>query len=239
MNEIINADMFDIDLDFDVDLFIVDPPYGGIISDTYDMLNEDDCVDLYFSIMDWCADHSKIGTTLYLFGGVGKYKMRPLFKFLSEVERCTKWYIKNYITWSKRRGYGVKDNYIFTREEIVFFVYGTTTPLYFNVPYLNEIRSDDWIKRLSTKKYKPKNIGYKRRTNIFNDITEIMGTKKCRAEKPEMLYDVLINTSCPDDGIVVDPMCGSGTTARVCSKRDLSFYCIEKDPDVCEIAKKL
>ena len=55
---------------------------------------------------------------------------------------------------------------------------------------------------------------------------------------PEALIKPLIKAGCPEHGIVLDPFCGSGTTAIVSEKLGRSFLGIELNPDYVEIAKK-
>ena len=56
--------------------------------------------------------------------------------------------------------------------------------------------------------------------------------------KPLWLYSRLVEIMCPKDGLVFDPMCGSGTTAVVCEPRGLAYICLEKNPKYLEMAKK-
>jgi DNA modification methylase len=218
-----------------VDLFVIDPPYGQIVSESYDKVSVDRCVEILYELLEWAAKGAKQGSTMYLFGAVGKKKIRPFFKFLSEFEQSSKWQMQNFITWKKRRGYGTQYNYLFTREEIAFLIYDSDKPAYFSVPYLAEERSAAWHRRLRNCVYKPKKNNY-RRSNVFTDINELFRNQHkglrhfCVAEKPTKLYDVLIETSCPLGGLVVDPMSGSGTTAVVCNSlgREEQIFSVAK-----------
>jgi DNA modification methylase len=233
IQKIINKDFKKVQFKHKADLFIVDPPYGQIVKEKYDKLTEDECVDLYMDVAKWCSKHAKDGATAYIFGGIGKPKMRPFFKFLYTVEKETDWRIHNYITWGKKRAYGTAYNYLFTREEIAMLVKGDDKP-FFNVPYLDKERDKAWDKGFQTK-YKSKSK-FLRRTNVWTDITEIMQGLKCKAQKPTKLYKVMIETSCPVKGFVVDPMCGSGTTAVICKDLGINALCVEKDLEVYQTA---
>jgi site-specific DNA-methyltransferase (adenine-specific) len=108
-------------------------------------------------------------------------------------------------------------------------------PAYFDVPYLEEERSEAWKKRLNAQeKHKPKSNNL-RRSNVFSDINELFRNKHVFAEKPTKLYEVLIKTSCPFGGLVIDPCAGSGTTAVVCKKLKRKYICIEKDLEIYNI----
>lgn len=57
-------------------------------------------------------------------------------------------------------------------------------------------------------------------------------------EKPVALLAYLIRTYSNPGDLVFDPVCGSGSTAIACIKTGRRFLCIEKDPDIYQIAKK-
>ena len=56
-------------------------------------------------------------------------------------------------------------------------------------------------------------------------------------QKPEALLERIIRASCPEDGIVLDPFCGCGTTAIVASKLNRRFIGIDIDPTAFEVIK--
>lgn len=231
----INNDFRNVKLDMPVDLFIVDPPYGGIIKDEYDQI--ENLNKFLIEMLNWMGEYSYSGTSAYVFGGTGKYKNRPFLQFALDLETKTKWRIHNWITWGKRRGYGTQKNWMYAREEILFLVYDAKQPKYFDVPYREEERSEEWKKRLSKLKYKPK-TDKMRYSNVIYDIKELFHNKLVTAEKPEKLYKLLIETSCPLNGYVVDPMCGSGTTGAVIEKyfSGYDYTLIENDKETYEIA---
>jgi len=55
---------------------------------------------------------------------------------------------------------------------------------------------------------------------------------------PEEICVRPIKSSCPPDGVVLDPMCGSGTTLVVAKKLGRRFVGIEINPQYCEMARK-
>jgi DNA modification methylase len=55
---------------------------------------------------------------------------------------------------------------------------------------------------------------------------------------PEDLIVDCIKAGCPEDGIVLDPFMGAGTTALVASKLNRNFIGFELNPDYIEIIKK-
>lgn len=55
---------------------------------------------------------------------------------------------------------------------------------------------------------------------------------------PEKLVEPMIKSSCPKDGLVLDPFCGSGTTLIVARKLCRNYIGIDLKPEYCEMARK-
>jgi DNA modification methylase len=200
--EVIRGDCFHVDLREHlgkVDLLICDPPYGEILDEEWDH-------ECYAGLGHLAESLLAHGGTAYIWGGVGTYKNRPFFKWLSEVEDRTSLRLHNLITWGKKRAYGVQTNYLFTREECAMFVKGDK-PKTFHIPLLEELRGYPGY----NKNY-PAKSAYKRRTNIWTDVTEIFRGKIHKAEKPSRLAEIMIRTSSSPGDLVVDLFAGSGST---------------------------
>jgi len=56
--------------------------------------------------------------------------------------------------------------------------------------------------------------------------------------KPISLMEYLIKIYCPEEGIVLDPFCGSGSTGIAALKNNRKFYGIEKSPEYAEISRR-
>ena len=212
----------------DVPLIIADPPYGNIVNDRWDRVNTDDA-----QFVEWMLSWTKTFSSLllpnaafYVWGGIGRPKFRPFFKYVTEVERQTDMLLANMITWSKRRAYGVQHNYLFTREELAYFINGTDIkkPRTFNVPLLEAKRGYAGYNA----KYPAKSEHY-RRTNVWSDVTEIMRGKVQVAQKAQRVIEIPIEVHTQPGEWVVDPFAGSGTTAFACRKLGRRFCVIEKD----------
>ena len=57
-------------------------------------------------------------------------------------------------------------------------------------------------------------------------------------EKPVSVLKKLVEWGCPENGIVLDPFAGSGTTAAACIAMGRHYIGIEISEDYCEIARK-
>ena len=50
-------------------------------------------------------------------------------------------------------------------------------------------------------------------------------------------HSALVRLVTPPGGIVLDPFCGSGSTAVACKREGFDFVVIEKEEDYAEIAR--
>lgn len=211
-------------------LIISDPPYGNIVDKTcaWDKVNE---TDEFFSswMINWTrawAERCLLPAgAFYIWGGVGKPGFRPFLRYLSEVEQVGKFELANLITWKKRRGYGVQNNYLFTREECAYFIKGNAKkPRCFNVPLLDEKRGYAGYNA----KY-PARSEFYRRTNVWTDITEIMSGKSHPTQKAQRLHEVMIEVHTNPGDTVIDPFGGAGTTALAAKSLGRRYVIIEND----------
>lgn len=211
-----------------IPLVIADPPYGDIVPEKWDKTQGD--VKHAQWLVDWTNHTStfqKDGDVIYVWGGVGKRLNRAFFRYLIQVEHETDYRVKNLITWSKRRAYGVKDNYLFTREECLYLIKGTDKPNIFNIPLLEKERGYSGY----NEKY-PAKSKFLRRTNVWTDITELFRGKTHPCEKPTALAEVMISTHTAPGDLVLDPFGGSGSTGLAAANLGRRCILVEKDPDI-------
>lgn len=230
-----DAKSFIVDLENkSVTLAIIDPPYFQIVNSGWDNKweTEEDYLnwivyDICFPMFDKLADNG----SLILFGGIGKHKSHPFFKTIIKLE--DKYTFRNMITWAKRKAYGKSHDYLFCREEIAWFSKSSErTEVVFNIPLTNEKRGyDGW-----NKKYKAKSE-YKRVSNVWKDIPELMKTKRI-AQKPEPLLERIILTHSNPGDLIADPMVGFGTTAIAAKNLGRKFLCADIDEQEVEKIKE-
>lgn len=208
-------------------LIFTDPPYGNIIDEKWDKTK---LGEKQFAawMVDWTRQWCDVlddGGAFYVWGGVGKKNFRPFFQYMLDVETET-FQLANLITWKKKRAYGVPRNYIFTREELAYFVKGRAErPKKFHIPYLEDKRGYAGY----NKKYPAKSEFY-RRTNVWTDITEIFKGKKHPTEKPAKLAQLPIEIHTDPGDYVIDMFAGSGSTAHAARLLGRNFILVEKDP---------
>jgi len=210
-----------------VDLFCIDPPYFGIVKDSWD--NQWPTVDAYVAwlvdLLSLARTRVKAGGSLVMFQGIGKHTEHPIFDVCARTERAG-WTFRNWITWQKRRAYGKSHDYLFCREEILWFSASTDrTSVTFNVPYLDEKRGyDGWDPA------HPAKSEFKRVSNVWSDIPELMRPQRV-CQKPEPLLERIIKTHSNPGNVVVDFFSGYGSTGIVAKRLGRAFVGCEAIPE--------
>jgi|WetSurMetagenome_2_1015567.scaffolds.fasta_scaffold163284_2 adenine-specific DNA-methyltransferase len=215
--------------DESVDLLCFDPPYYGVVDDGWDnqWLSPGHYVEWMHELLLLMFRKSSPFGSLVFFQGIGKDLQHPIFGVVHEAERIG-WHFRDWITWKKRRAYGCGDRYLYCREEILWFSRDKKRWA-FNVPLTSQRRGySGW-----NSKY-PAKSEYKRVSNVWDDIPEIMRPERT-AQKPVPLLERLIATHSMPGAFVVDPFVGWGTTAVACVKLDRQFEGC--DADKCEVAR--
>jgi site-specific DNA-methyltransferase (adenine-specific) len=220
-----------------IDLIIIDPPYL-VTKEKWDkdeVVNDELSNQLFRIAKDSCS--------LYVWCGIGE-KSQSLIRWFPIFSE--NWYFKDLVTWKKQRGMGMRKGWLYTREEIMWFVKDNN-----NFVWNKENQYSD-IKRANSgfnKKHieiTGKNV--LRFSNIWTDITEsILGNnginlykngKKHYTPKPEKAIERIILAHTKENDTVLDCFLGSGTTAKVC--KDLNRNCIgiEKEEEFCKLAEE-
>jgi len=215
---------------FQFPLIIADPPYGNIVSEKWDKVDTNDAQFAQWMI-DWTRLWAKSlspGGAFYVWGGVGTVGFRPFLRYLHDIEVPNQFELANLITWSKKRAYGVQNNYLWTREECAYFIKGNAKkPRYFNIPLLSTKRGYSGYNA----KYPAKSEFY-RRTNVWTDINEMFRGKVHPTQKQQRLHEVMIEVHTKAGEWVLDPFAGAGTTAFAARKLGRKFAVIEKDKKI-------
>lgn len=248
MNTIINQDCYEFMKTLNnntIDLIIADPPSNGILKDKWDNQwnNENEYVEwLTNNIIEFERILKNTGS-LYLYQWIGEKNPLTMAKVILAINEKTNLKFKNIITWKKDRGFGVKRNYMYVREEILFFT--KSDDYIFNVQYGNIKRNyirkggKSYYKRVGNVWVEIQNeqfpIG-----NIFDDINETsyediynqrqeeytLDTKAPKilsSQKPLELGKRMIQASTNENDLVYIPFVGSGSEIISCKNTNRRF----------------
>jgi len=205
--------------DESVELCLTDPPYN--IGVAHWDKREDHAEWLLRHLI---AVHPKLTSdgSLVFFAGLGRHGDHPIFRIVSGLERY--YTFRNWITWKKRRAYGKKQDYLYVREEILWFSKGPNVR--FNIPLLDEKRGYSGF----NPKY-PAKSEYKRVGNVWTDIPELMRPKRV-CQKPLPLVERLVLTHSNAGDLVIDPFAGTGVTIEAALKHGRRANGCDADPQL-------
>ncbi|HEX2549917.1 MAG TPA: site-specific DNA-methyltransferase [Gammaproteobacteria bacterium] len=190
-----------------VHLVAIDPPYYEIVNDGWDnqWRSSSDYVDWVCDHIDTALPAMAPTSSLVIFQAIGKHGNAPVLDVRRKLEELL--FYRNWITWKKRRAYGKSHDYLFCREEILWFSKSEgRTDVTFNIPLLDVKRGYDGF----NPKYKAKSE-YKRVSNVWDDIPELMRPQR-NCQKPIPLMERLIRTHSNKGDLVVDFFAGWGST---------------------------
>lgn len=245
LNRTINGDLFDL---IDrlprkfADLIIIDPPYNldkdfhGV---KFKTLKHSEYVDYLRKWIPAVVEMLKDNGTIYI---CCDWKSTSAIQQVMEENLS----VLNRITWQREKGRGALSNWKNCLEDIWFGVKNPNS-YYFNVeavklrrkviaPYKIDGKPKDW-EETSEGNFR---ITYP--SNFWDDISipywSMPENTDHPTQKPEKLIAKLILSSCPSDGVVLDPFLGSGTTSVVAKKLGRKYVGIEINKEYCIWAEK-
>lgn len=224
------------------DLIILDPPYN-LDKDFHGMKfrssKNEDYLDYLRSWFPQVVSKLKDNGSLYL---CGDWKCTSALQQVME-ENLT---IINRITWQREKGRGALRNWKNGMEDIWFGVRNRNN-YYFNVeavklkrkviaPYRENGKPKDW------EETEHGNFRQTYPSNFWDDISipywSMPENTDHPTQKPEKLIARLILASCPENGLVLDPFLGSGTTSVVAKKLNRRYCGLEINEEYCTWAEK-
>jgi len=243
-NKTICADLFSVlDLlpDKFADLLIIDPPYNldkNFNGLKFSKTNDDAYLEYLKSWFPKILKTLKPNGSVYI---CGDWKSTfCLYQIMKD-----NLLIRNRIVWQREKGRGAKANWKNSCEDIWF---GTKSDeYYFNVeavkqkrkviaPYREDGKPKDW------EETKEGNFRLTHPGNFWDDISvpywSMPENTDHPTQKPEKLIAKIILASCPENGIVLDPFLGSGTTSVAAKKLGRKYVGIEKNEEYCCWAEK-
>lgn len=226
--------------DESVDLIIIDPPYLVTKEkwDKKEVVNQQLSSELFRIAKPNCS--------LYVWCGIGE-KSQSLIRWFPIFSE--QWYFKDLITWKKQRGMGMRKGWLYTREELTWFVKDNKKFIWNKEnQYGTQKRTESGFKKADIERTGRDVL---RHTNIWIDITEVslgnngvlrytnIDKKKLHfTPKPEKAIERIVLVHTKENDVVLDCFLGSGTTAKVAKNLNRQFIGIELDENYFDIAVK-
>jgi DNA modification methylase len=212
--------------DNSINLIIIDPPYltTSEIWDKNEVVTDGLSKELFRVAKDSCS--------LYVWCGIGE-KSQSLIRWYPIFSG--NWHFKDLITWKKQRGIGMRKGWLYTREEIMWFVKDNKKFI-----WNKEEQYDLTDKRLFSL---PNNKSdYKRWSNVWTDIKEEAGSMKSNkfhwCAKPMKAIERIIKLHTKENDLVLDCFMGSGSTALAAKNLNRNFIGMEIYQEYIDIANK-
>ena len=203
-----------------VDLVIADPPYnlGKEYGEGKDTFTHEEYIQFSQQWLSECKRILKNTGSLYVFAG---------FRYISYIyellEQQYEMKFVNWICWHYTQGIGKTRGFSPRHDDILLFA--KTDKYKFNIDNI----------RVPQKYYRSAN---NMRGANPGDVWEISHIHYCQqnrqqhpTQKPEAIVERMILASTDTDDLVVDPFCGSGTTARVCQQTERNCIGMEINPE--------
>ena len=197
-----------------IDLVLTDPPYAGHFGDGSTFLHTSNTA--HYEIMDFGAGNFDIVpyfpelmrtcNPLNLYCWCSKTMLLPILEFIGKNQ--LNW---DLLVWVKNAVVPAKNNKYLPDTELCFFI--RKSGAFFN----NKSNFDDYRKA------------------IISDY--VSSSQRCHpTQKPIKVILPAIRISCPQNGIILDPFLGSGTTALAAKELGRRFIGIEISPEYCQMA---
>lgn len=193
------------------------------------------------AIMPVLADSA----SLYVWLGADmKHGFHPLPEFCLEMRKRPDWVARNWITVRNQRGYGTQMNWMWVRQELLYYARNRPTfnieAEYTDIPKTLKgyYKVVDGIKTENTERGKGNTI---RAGNVWVDIQQVFyrlheNVPGCYAQKPFKSIERLVKSASNVGDIVIDPFSHSGTTLLAAETLGRRCFTFDNDPIYAEIS---
>ncbi len=207
-----------------VDLVVADPPYnlGKNYGNNHDLKGFDEYIDFTKSWLSEAKRVLKPTGTIYVFMGV-----RFISYLYDILDRDLELFFNSWIVWHYTQGLGKTKGFSPRHDDILMFT--KSSKFTFNLDNV----------RVPQKYYRSRN---NMRGANPGDVWKFSHVHYCNpnrqnhpTQKPEGIIERMVMASSNENGIVLDPFSGSGTTMRVCQQLNRNAIGFELNPDYIEM----
>lgn len=138
------------------------------------------------------------------------------------------WCCRDLIIWRKKIVQPTTAQNRFTTDFEPIFLFTQGPKYYFDKESVKWIEETDDLFGLQRKE----------RRSVWDLSSDHTGKTGHKAPYPLDLVRIPLQATCPEEGIVLDPFSGSGTTALAAKEMGRNFLACDLNPDFCKIAEK-
>jgi len=209
-----------------VDLVLTDPPYLTTkeVWDKKEVVSEELSRELFRIAKPSCS--------LYCWCGIGE-KSQSLIRWFPTFSKL--WKFKDLITWKKQRGIGMQKGWLYTREEIMWFVKDNK-----QFAWNKKFQYGDELNQFKVGMKGTKVHPYKRISDVWIDIPEKLtrNTKVHFTPKPLKAIERIILVHTKENDVIFDCFAGSGTTCVAAKMLGRRYIGIDISPEYCQITRE-
>ncbi len=232
-----------------VQVVINDPPYNIAVgnANTENLFQIDLHKYLEFS-ENWVRNASlvlKKNAHLYVWIGADyKTGFQPLPDFILMMRKLNEFKPKNLITMRNQRGYGTQKNWMWVRQELLYYIKGNpnfcVAAEYTDIP--KHLRG--YYKKVNgkiTENLERSKSKFIRAGNVWIDIQQVFyrmeeNVAGCYAQKPVKAIERIMTSASSEDDLVVDFFAHSGTTLIAGERTKRRVLTFDIDPIFAEIS---
>lgn len=229
-------------------LVIADPPYNVVVGNTNTANLFKISLNGYLAFsQSWVRNAITImdeNAHFYIWIGADyRDNLQPFPDFVILMRNFSELKPKNFITMRNQRGYGTQKNWMWVRQELLYYVKGNpdfhVTAEYTDIPkilrgYYKEVNGEikENLERSRSK--------YIRAGNVWVDVQQVFyrmeeNVPGCYAQKPLKAVERIILASTNENDLVVDFFAHSGTTLIAGERLKRKVYTFDIDPVFAEI----
>jgi len=229
-------------------LIINDPPYNLVVGNANTKNLFKISLEKYLEFSEkWVKNAIEImdkDANFYIWIGADyKDKFQPLPDFIIMMRKMKELKPKNFITLRNQRGYGTQKNWMWIRQELLYYIKGNpefnVNAEYTDIPKI--LRG--YYKVVNgkiTENFERSKSKYIRAGNVWVDIQQVFyrmeeNVPGCYAQKPLKAIERIILSGSNKSDLVVDFFAHSGTTLIAGEKLNRKVYTFDIDPIFAEI----